>query len=357
MSYVELEGVTKLYGETRALDVERLGIEEGEFFALVGPSGSGKTTLLRLIAGFTEPTSGTILIAGKTVQHLPPYKRDIGMVFQNYALFPHMSVYENVAFGLKVRHLPKAETEARVKELLDLVRLPGMEARRPQQLSGGQQQRVALARSLVTRPRLLLLDEPLGALDKKLRTAMQVELRQIQREVGITTAFVTHDQEEALTLSDRIAVINEGKVVQLGPPADVYEHPATRFVADFLGQSNFISGSVLSHEAGRLRVSTPTGLHVFARSDRALPANANVTLAVRPEKIRLSTARPESANAFVAEIVHIVYLGTSITYHLKLSEGTPLISFDRNEGAGHTYAIGTRVVAAWDEENSLVMQD
>lgn len=357
MSYVELEGVTKFFGETRALDIERLAIEEGEFFALVGPSGSGKTTLLRLVAGFAEPTSGIILIMGNTVQHLPPYKRDIGMVFQNYALFPHMSVYENIAFGLKVRHLPQSETESRVKALLELVRLPGMEDRRPQQLSGGQQQRVALARALATQPRLLLLDEPLGALDKKLRTAMQVELRQIQREVGITTVFVTHDQEEALTLSDRIAVINEGRIVQLGPPAEVYERPATRFVADFLGQSNFISGNLISHEAGRLSVRTPTGLQVFARSDRDLPANASVTLAVRPEKIRLSTGEPSGANAFEAEIVHIVYLGTSITYHLELFDGTPLIAFDRNEGAGHTHAVGTRVVAAWDEESSLVMQD
>ncbi len=357
MSYVELQGVTKFYGETRALDIERLEIEEGEFFALVGPSGSGKTTLLRLIAGFAEPTSGTILIMGNSVQHLPPYKRDIGMVFQNYALFPHMSVYGNIAFGLEVRHLSQSDTESRVKALLELVRLPGMQDRRPQQLSGGQQQRVALARALATRPQLLLLDEPLGALDKKLRTAMQVELRQIQREVGITTVFVTHDQEEALTLSDRIAVINEGRVVQLGPPDEVYERPATRFVADFLGQSNFLSGNILSHEAGRLSVRTPTGLEVFARSDRKLPAKATVTLAVRPEKIRLSTGKAHGANAFEAEIVHIVYLGTSITYHLELSEGTHMIAFDRNEGSGRTHRVGTRVVVAWDEEHSLVMQD
>ena len=357
MSYVELEGVTKRYGETLALDVEHLGIEKGEFFALVGPSGSGKTTLLRLIAGFTEPTSGSIRIGGRTVQDLPPYKRDIGMVFQNYALFPHMSVYENVAFGLKVRHLASAETESRVKELLGLVRLPGMERRRPQQLSGGQQQRVALARALVTRPRLLLLDEPLGALDKKLRTAMQVELRQIQREVGITTVFVTHDQEEALTLSDRIAVINEGKVVQLGRPAEVYDRPATRFVADFLGQSNLLPGKVASHEAGRMRVSTPTGLQIVARSDRPVASGAQVTVAVRPEKIRLSTERPTRSNVFEAEVVHIVYLGTSVTYHLKLSEGTAMIAFDRNEGSSGTYEVGTSVFAAWDEENSLVMLD
>lgn len=357
MSYVELQGVTKFYGETRALDIDRLEIEEGEFFALVGPSGSGKTTLLRLIAGFAEPTSGTILIMGNSVQHLPPYKRDIGMVFQNYALFPHMSVYGNIAFGLEVRHLSRSETESRVEALLELVRLPGMQGRRPQQLSGGQQQRVALARALATQPRLLLLDEPLGALDKKLRTAMQVELRQIQREVGITTVFVTHDQEEALTLSDRIAVINEGRVVQLGPPDEVYERPQTRFVADFLGQSNFLTGAPLSYETGRVSVRTPSGLEVFARSDGELPAKETITLAIRPEKIRLSTGKPRGANAFEAEIVHIVYLGTSVTYHLRLLDGTQMIAFDRNEGAGRTHPVGSRVFATWDEENCLVMQD
>jgi len=357
MSYVELEGVTKKYGETWALDVERLGVEQGEFFAVVGPSGSGKTTLLRLVAGFTEPTSGSIRIDGKAVQDLPPYKRDIGMVFQNYALFPHMSVYENVAFGLRVRHFPADEIEDRVRELLNLVRLPGMQARRPQQLSGGQQQRVALARALVTRPRLLLLDEPLGALDKKLRTVMQVELRQIQKEVGITTIFVTHDQEEALTLSDRIAVINQGRLVQVDRPAEVYERPANKFVADFLGQSNFLPGRVDSFETGQLRVLTPTGLQVVARSQKGLPAGTEVTLAVRPEKIKLSKEKLALSNAYEAQVVHAVYLGTSINYHLELSEGTRLIAFDRNEGASGTLVVGTRVMAGWHEENSLVMLD
>ena len=244
MSVVEIREVTRRFGEILALDDVTLRIEEGELFALLGPSGSGKTTLLRAIAGFVDPDAGTISIDGDPMHHLPVHRRDIGMVFQHYALFPHMSVFDNVAFGLTVRHLTRSRIAAQVREMLALVQLEGFESRRPGQLSGGQQQRVALARALITRPRVLLLDEPLGALDKRLRRQMQVELRQIQREVGITTVFVTHDQEEALTLSDRIAILDAGRLIQSGPPQAVYERPKTVFAADFLGDANFFTGTV-----------------------------------------------------------------------------------------------------------------
>ncbi|MGQ9600628.1 MAG: ABC transporter ATP-binding protein [Anaerolineae bacterium] len=355
MSYVELDGVTKKYGEVFAADHVCLAIEEGELFSLVGPSGSGKTTILRLIAGFTEPTAGKIYIGDKMVNELPVYKRDIGMVFQNYALFPHMTVYENIAFGLRVRRLSPAEIEKRVQEMLELVRLPGLEKRRVQQLSGGQQQRVALARALVTRPRVLLLDEPLGALDKKLRMIMQVELRQIQKEVGITTFFVTHDQEEALTLSDRIAVINEGKIVQQGPPAEVYEHPSTRFVADFLGQSNFFEGRVVDLTRDEVVVSTPTGLTIRGQPGRVYSIGQPITVAVRPEKIGLSTERLPYANLFEGQVEHQVYLGTSITYHVRLREGTSVLAFEKNEAAKIVFPVGSPVFLGWDKECSLLL--
>ena len=245
MSVVEIDRVEKHYGPVAALAGVSLTFADGEFFGLLGPSGSGKTTLLRAIAGFVEPDAGEIRLDGRDIGHTPVHKREIGMVFQNYALFPHMSVFDNVAFGLSVRGQPTADIKRRVGEMLALVRLSGMEKRTPRQLSGGQQQRIALARALVTRPRLLLLDEPLGALDKRLRQQMQIELKQIQREVGITTIFVTHDQEEALTLSDRIAIFDEGKVVQAGSPHEVYERPATAFAANFLGDANFFEGRVV----------------------------------------------------------------------------------------------------------------
>ena len=255
MSVVEIDRVEKHYGSVAALAGVSLTFADGEFFGLLGPSGSGKTTLLRAIAGFVDPDAGVIRLDGRDIGHTPVHKREIGMVFQNYALFPHMSVFDNIAFGLSVRGQPSQDIKRRVGEMLALVRLSGMEKRTPRQLSGGQQQRIALARALVTRPRLLLLDEPLGALDKRLRQQMQIELKQIQREVGITTIFVTHDQEEALTLSDRIAIFDEGKVVQAGNPHAVYERPATAFAANFLGDANFFEGKVL----GPRRVAAAEG--------------------------------------------------------------------------------------------------
>ena len=276
----------------RALDDVSLAFADGEFFGLLGPSGSGKTTLLRAIAGFVEPDSGDIRFDDRPVRDLAVHRREIGMVFQNYALFPHMSVFDNIAFGLSVRHLAAAEIKARVTEILGLVRLAGYEERRPRQLSGGQQQRVALARALVTKPRVLLLDEPLGALDKRLRQQMQIELRQIQREVGITTIFVTHDQEEALTLSDRIAIFNEGRVVQIGAPHAVYERPSSAFAASFLGDANFFAGRV-STAGGQIETD---GGRRIATFDALPPAGARITVAVRPEKMLLEAGAASASD-------------------------------------------------------------
>ena len=318
MSVVEIDGVTKRFGETPALDGVSLRIEEGELFALLGPSGSGKTTLLRAIAGFVDPEAGTIRIDGDAMRDIPVHRRDIGMVFQDYALFPHMSVFDNVAFGLSVRHVARAEMAERVRAMLTLVQLEGYEERRPGQLSGGQQQRVALARALVTRPRVLLLDEPLGALDKRLRRQMQIELRQIQREVGITTVFVTHDQEEALTLSDRIAILDAGRIVQSGPPQAVYERPRTVFAADFLGDANFFTGRT----DGDGRVRTSRGSELFT-ADVAEDTGADVILAVRPEKLRIARAgnpASDGANRLAGTVASVLYAGSTVTYRVACDE-------------------------------------
>jgi len=352
MSTVEARAVTKRYGAVAALDGVSLAFADGEFFALLGPSGSGKTTLLRAIAGFVAPDAGEILIDGKRVNDIPPHRRDLGMVFQNYALFPHMSVFDNVAFGLSVRGVPAAEARTRVGHILELVRLAGFESRRPRQLSGGQQQRVALARALVTRPRVLLLDEPLGALDRRLRQQMQIELRQIQREVGITAIFVTHDQEEALTLSDRIALINEGRLVQVGPPGLVYERPADVFAARFLGDANLFEGTV----AGPGRVTgaaaadlvTADPLPAGAGEGIALGANAQVGQGVRVG----DGAAP--LNRLPGTIRNLVYAGNSVTYIVE-SAGRELIVFAQNREAA-THAPGTAVTVAFLPQHAVLVR-
>ena len=352
MSRVEVDRVSKHYGTVRALDEVSLAFADGEFFGLLGPSGSGKTTLLRAIAGFVEPDSGDIRFDDRPVRDLAVHRREIGMVFQNYALFPHLSVFDNIAFGLSVRHLAAAEIKARVTEILGLVRLAGYEERRPRQLSGGQQQRVALARALVTRPRVLLLDEPLGALDKRLRQQMQIELRQIQREVGITTIFVTHDQEEALTLSDRIAIFNEGRVVQIGAPHAVYERPSSAFAASFLGDANFFAGQV-SAEAGRIEAD---GGRRIATLDALPPAGARITVAVRPEKMLLEPATaPErdTPNRWTGVVKQSVYSGSSITYRVDV--GTEIVVFAQNQSA-QPLAPGTAVAVTWDPLHSVVIE-
>ena len=309
-SAVRFSHVSRAFGDVQAVDDVSLDIDDGEFFSLLGPSGSGKTTCLRLIAGFDHPTAGTIELHGVEVSGVPPYERDVNTVFQDYALFPHMTVGENIAYGLMIKRVPKPEREARVRETLELVRLPGLADRRPSQLSGGQRQRVALARALINRPRVLLLDEPLGALDLKLRQQMQVELKAIQRAVGITFIYVTHDQEEALTMSDRLAVMNSGRIEQVGTPADVYEHPATGFVAGFVGVSNLVSGET-------------------ARALTGWPA----TFTIRPEKILIrEPGASVTAGMCWADgrVRDVVYLGAHTRYWVELDAGGELVITQQN---------------------------
>jgi spermidine/putrescine ABC transporter ATP-binding subunit len=309
---VELQGCTRDYGAVRAVDRLDLAVYEGECLALLGPSGCGKTTTLNLVAGFVEPTAGRVLIDGEDVTGRPPHRRGLGMVFQSYALFPHLSVYENVAFGLRERRAPAAEVERRVGDALELVRLDRRGRQRPGELSGGMQQRVALARALVYRPRVLLLDEPLAALDRKLRESMRDELRAIQRSVGITTIFVTHDQTEALGLADRIAVMSRGRIEQLGEPREIYERPATRFVADFIGASTVLRVRALG--ADRVTV----GASVL-RVAGALPAEGPVELTIRPERVRL-VAEPGD-NVLDARIEALVYQGAQTEVTARLADG------------------------------------
>jgi spermidine/putrescine ABC transporter ATP-binding subunit len=312
---VELKGCTREYGALRAVDALDLAVLEGEFLSLLGPSGCGKTTTLNLIAGFVPPTAGRIFIDGEDVTSRPPHLRGLGVVFQSYALFPHLTVFENVAFGLRERRVPAAEVAQRVGEALALVRLEGRERQRPAQLSGGMQQRVALARALVYRPRVLLLDEPLAALDKRLREEMRVELRTIQRTIGITTVFVTHDQAEALGLSDRIAVMQGGRIEQLGAPREIYERPATRFVADFIGASTMLRGRAVSGEL----VTVTEGVTLRVAAGRALRLGAEVELAIRPERVRLATGPGD--NVVEAEIDTLVYQGAQTELTARLVDG------------------------------------
>jgi spermidine/putrescine transport system ATP-binding protein len=349
MSTVAVTDAVKKYGAVAALDGVTMTFREGEFFGLLGPSGSGKTTLLRAIAGFVSLDRGQVLIDGKDVSGVPVHARDIGMMFQNYALFPHMSVAENVAFGLEVRGRPREEVADRVKAALAMVRLGGLEQRRPKQLSGGQQQRVALARALVTRPKVLLLDEPLGALDKHLRQEMQVELRRIQRQVGITTIFVTHDQEEALTLSDRIAIFDSGRIIQEGAPMAVYERPVTKFAAGFLGEANFLQGSVAAREPnGLARIALQIGGDASCRlSDGQV--GQTVLLALRPEKITLGEGGHAGVNALRGKVLDVVFSGNSTTYRISVGDQV-MILFRQNLAQG-TVAPGSDVLVSWSPEH------
>jgi putative spermidine/putrescine transport system ATP-binding protein len=351
MAEVTVSAVSKSFGADKAVDDVTIRFADGGFYALLGPSGSGKTTLLRMIAGFEHPDAGRIAIAGEPVEDLPVERREIGMVFQNYALFPNMSVFDNVAFGLAVRGARRSETRARVGEALELVQLTGLDRRRPHQLSGGQKQRVALARALVTQPRVLLLDEPLSALDKALRVEMQVELKRIQRDVAITTLFVTHDQEEALTLSDRVGILNEGRLIQEGPPHEIYERPETAFTARFLGDANLLAGTARD---GRIELGDGTRL-ATARPPGA--EGAAVTCAVRPEKILLEPAHtapvPQGVNAIEARVMSHVFAGSSLTYLVDWSGGS-LKVFVQNR-SGEVIPQGAEVRLTWSPGDTVVV--
>ncbi len=321
---VRIEHLRKSYGSVKAVDDLSLSIPDGAFVTLLGPSGSGKTTTLMMLAGFEYPDSGDITINGKSIVATPPYKRNIGMVFQNYALFPHLTIYENIAFPLKMRKKEKGEIRAMVQETLDLVRLPGMETRFPDQLSGGQQQRVALARAIVFDPPLLLMDEPLGALDKKLREQLQLEIKHIQERVGKTIVYVTHDQSEALTMSTEIAVMDAGRIEQVGTPGEIYEHPSNRFVADFIGESNFVSGTVAEAGAGRQAMRTGGGCEILLESGERLPSGRPLTISVRPEKIffldpgeGFDRDRVAAVHGTVREII---YIGDITKWKVQIGE-------------------------------------
>jgi putative spermidine/putrescine transport system ATP-binding protein len=332
-SAVRLESVSRQFGAVWALDGISLEIADGEFFSMLGPSGSGKTTCLRLIAGFEQPTSGRIILHGRDVVGVPPYDRDVNTVFQDYALFPHLTVGDNVAYGLMIKKVPKAERDRRVKEMLEMVRLPNMAGRKPSQLSGGQRQRVALARALINHPGVLLLDEPLGALDLKLRQEMQIELKSIQQQVGITFIYVTHDQEEALTMSDRIAVFNLGRIEQVGTPAEIYERPTTAFVAGFVGTSNIIKGKLAQQLTG-----------------------SDAPFAVRPEKIRLcppETPTVDGSCNVSGTVRDVVYLGMHTRYLVELADGIDLTVVQQNLEATSMSVLsakGQPVKLMWSKE-------
>ena len=331
---VRFDHVSRHFGDVKAVDDANLEIRDGEFFSMLGPSGSGKTTCLRMIAGFDRPTSGNIFLYGQDVSDLPPYERNVNTVFQDYALFPHMTVEDNIAYGLMIKGVPKKERFKQVDEMLDLVRLPGFGHRKPSQLSGGQRQRVALARALINHPKVLLLDEPLGALDLKLRQQMQVELKSIQKRVGITFIFVTHDQEEALTMSDRIAVFNEGKIEQVGTPADIYERPASSFVAGFVGTSNLISGDVAKRITGSEQM-----------------------FSVRPEKIHLGSPNgkvDKDMYSIEGVIRDVVYLGLFTRYLVEIDGGGDLVVVEQNlrsTSMDVLSAKGQRVCLSWHKDH------
>jgi spermidine/putrescine transport system ATP-binding protein len=351
---VELSGVTKRFGEFVAVDDLTLEIYEGQFFSLLGPSGCGKTTTLRMIAGFEEPTEGEIRVAGEQMRGVPPYRRPVNTVFQSYAIFPHLNVFDNVAFGLRRAGIKGEELRQRVTEACAMVQLQGFEKRKPNALSGGQQQRVALARALVNRPKVLLLDEPLGALDLKLRKEMQLELKSLQHEVGITFIYVTHDPEEALTMSDGIAVMNEGRVQQAADPNTLYELPRNRFVANFIGQTNVFSGTVESVDADRVTLRTGGGTRVKAvtREEIEVEAGAEAQATVRPEKVRFGGA---GDNIVSAVIQQIVYLGVSTQYIAELPDGETLVLYQQNTEDAAGPGVGDEVQVAWDARNCLVL--
>jgi putative spermidine/putrescine transport system ATP-binding protein len=357
---IEIAGVSKIYdGGVRAVDAVAMEIRQGEFFSLLGPSGCGKTTTLRMIAGFDTPSTGAIRVDGADITHVPAHKRDMAMVFQNYALFPHRTVAENVAFGLRMRRLERETIARKVKAALAMVELSGLEDRYPGQLSGGQQQRVALARAIVIEPRVLLCDEPLGALDKKLRQQMQFELKQLQKSLGVTLVFVTHDQEEALAMSDRIAVMNCGRVEQVGTPIEIYDQPETRFVADFIGDTNIFRGERVANAAVP-KLAVGNGLTL------TLPSSAHtgtgvLSVALRPEKIGLAPAgdaRRATADACANGVIESTnFLGGAVLYRIALESGHHILAQQPNAGAVRLFAPGNTVMLDWKPSDLVVLKD
>jgi spermidine/putrescine transport system ATP-binding protein len=356
---VELRNVTKRFGSFTAVKQVSLSIREGEFFSLLGPSGCGKTTNLRMVAGFEMPTEGEIYLHGQPVGQLPAFKRNVNTVFQSYALFPHLTIEQNVAFGLEMKKVPRAEIATRVKEALAMVRLPNVGTRRPSQLSGGQKQRIALARAIINRPEVLLLDEPLGALDLKLRKAMQIELKELQRELGITFVFVTHDQEEALVMSDRIGVMNDGNLLQVGTPQEIYEQPANRFVADFIGETNFLPCKVLNYGDGMAAVSVAGVLTLKAACQTAVEVGQNATLTIRPEKMHLHREGEPVAKgeiSFPGRIVEAVFLGTDTRFSIELAEGAVVDVRQQNiDVSAERFGRGQTVIVSWQPQSAQVL--
>jgi len=356
MSEVDIRGLTKRFGKVVAVDDVSLSLANGEFFGLLGPSGSGKTTLMRCVAGFIDQEAGEVAIDGVNLKGIPTARRDIGMVFQNYALFPHMTVFQNVAFALRVRGATSAMMHTRVDELLAMVQLSGYGGRLPRELSGGQQQRVALARAVASKPRVLLLDEPLNALDRRLRQIMQVELKQIQREIGITTIFVTHDQDEALSLCDRIAIFKDGKIEQLGKPGEVYERPCTEFAAEFLGAANFLRGESLARadEPGEVRLATGE----IVKTAAPIKASGPVTVVVRPEKLVFLSqstvdSRVDAINCLPGTVERVVYLGSNTTYVVRHAGGA--LTVNQQNLSQDPLPPGTAVTLSWRPEHCVVL--
>lgn len=351
---VELVDVIKRFGDVVAVNEISLKIEDGEFFSLLGPSGCGKTTTLRMIAGLEMVTSGEILLRGESMGQRPPFKRPVNTVFQNYALFPHLTVERNVAFGLEMQKVPKAEIKTRVADALDMVRMSDLARRQPNQLSGGQQQRIALARALVNRPEVLLLDEPLGALDLKLRKDMQLELKQLQERVGITFIYVTHDQEEALTMSDRIAVMNEGEILQIGSPEEIYERPGTRFVADFIGETNFLEGAVSDINGEVIDVSLDEHTIVKAHSNLSVQKGQKVGVIIRPEKISLA-----STGMVKGRVLETIYIGTDTRYIIRIKDNTSITVREQNlnSNQANKYQRGDEVGLNWDPAHAQILME
>jgi putrescine transport system ATP-binding protein len=365
MPLLRIDAVVKKFGTFRAVDRLSLDVRSGEFFALLGPSGCGKTTLLRMLAGFETPDQGRILLNGKDIAQVLPHQRPVNMMFQNYALFPHLSVRDNIAFGLKRAGMPRAQINTRVAEMVALVKLAGLEKRKPDQLSGGQKQRVALARSLARRPQVLLLDEPLAALDKKLRESTQLELMELQRRLGTTFIIVTHDQEEAMTVASRIGVMDAGRLEQVATPRELYEAPASRWIAEFVGEVNLFDGQVAPHESNRMAVSTRDAGTIFVAEPRQPVGKTNVCVAIRPEKVKLSRRGPASdavnatsINRLEGVVTDVSYLGGFTTYKVKLDSGAVVRSSMANTARLDidAYSASQRVVAWFTPDDCVVLE-